>query len=477
MPQVEFRNVTKKYGAHVACRDVSLTLNHGHIHAVIGENGAGKSTLMKLLGGIDIVTSGEILIDQKPYHPSSARDAFRQKIAFIHQHFVLAGQLTALQNLELSATADRFSLKTTKTRTVREQAAALLTKFKWRLDLDSPVEKLSVGEQQRLEILKALLLKPDIIIFDEPTAVLTPQESDELLQFVIELKKENKTIVIITHKLHEVKKVADEITVLRQGQHIETRRNADMSIEQMAELMIGRLIKREVTTKAATSASLFTLAKTQIELQKGEIIGVAGIEGNGQSQLIADLLKKFQKNNLRYGDITEDRLKFSVFGDLSLADHLLLRHPKLFSEKNLINRKKLLQETLKILDQWDVRPRDPLKSLSEFSGGNQQKFVVGRELHHTPEAVLAAHPTRGVDLGAQDHIHQALTEISEQGKTVVLISSDLDEIMHLSDRFIVLNRHKIYGPFRRGELNEQRIGLLMASENSHDLQPYLAGDV
>ena len=478
MSLIEFRNITRQIGTCVACSDVSLSIEKGHIHAIIGENGAGKSTLVKMLGGLAEITSGDIFLDSKNYRPRSAQDAFQNKIAFVHQHFVLAEQMTALDNLVLSSNSDKSALTLKNSGEVLKLAENQLKKFNWKLNLHKHVNQLSVGEQQRLEILKALMPNPDIIIFDEPTAVLSPQESDDLLGFILQLKQQGKTIILITHKLSEVKKVADRISVLRQSKLIVTRDGAQLSIEEMAELMIGRRVARESAQTIETEAALLLdLARVNLKIHKGEILGVAGIEGNGQSELIQLLLQNFKKLGLHYGDITEDRLKLSVFGDADLIEHMLLKHKSIFIQNGLINKTKLKTETDKILTEWDVRPPEAHKPLSEFSGGNQQKFMVGRELYDKPQVLLAAHPTRGVDLGAQENIHKALMRYSREGHTVILISSDLDEVLFLSDRFIVLNKHQAYGPFRKNELNEQRIGLLMASDNQADLKPYWVGDL
>lgn len=465
MSYIEFRNISKVFGDCISCRDISLSINRGTIHALIGENGAGKSTLMKLLGGIHPPSEGEMYLQGERYSPRSAQDAFRHKIAFIHQHFVLAEQLTALDNLVLSSDSDRLTLSPTNRSAVRNNAETLLKRFNWKIDLDSNVSHLSVGEQQRLEILKALMQKPDIIIFDEPTAVLAPQESAELMDFIRHLKSEGKTIILISHKLHEIKSVADDISILRQGALVAQHAQQELSIEQMAELMIGRRLQQQTFESAGhTTKPLLTLPDSDITLNHGEIFGVAGIEGNGQSALIGGLLRLFQKMKLTYGDITEDRLKFSVFGELSLYEHMLLKHKKKFQRGFLIDRPSLLSVTASLVHEWDVRPPDIHKPLAELSGGNQQKFMVGRELWDRPQVLLAAHPSRGVDLGAQEKIHRAMIEYSRQGSTVVLVSSDLDEVLTLSDRFIILNKNKIYGPFAKNQLSEQEIGLYMAGD-------------
>ena len=463
MSSVEFRNITKVFGHFTACDDVSLSIERSTIHAIIGENGAGKSTLVKLLGGLEPVTAGEMYLDNIRYSPLSAQDAFKNKIAFIHQHFVLASQLTALDNLVLSATASQSPLKMKNQKLVQQQAEKLLKRFGWHIPLKQLVHRLSVGEQQRLEILKALMQNPKIIIFDEPTAVLTPQESQDLLKFILQLKSEGKTIILISHKLNEIKAVADNISILRRGRLIASRSNAEISIDEMAEFMIGRrIVKNNSVQRPETKVPMLALAGTSIELFKSEIFGIAGIEGNGQSQLIVSILKDFEKRNLKYGDITEDRIHLSVFEGLNLTEHLLLKYKGKFTQNGLINHTSLKSATEKLIEKWDVRPREVLKPLSEFSGGNQQKFVVGRELWSNPDVLLAAHPTRGVDLGAQEKIHNALLDFSEDGKTVVLVSSDLDEILFLSDRYIILNKGNIFGPFTKHQLTELEIGLYMA---------------
>jgi ABC-type uncharacterized transport system ATPase subunit len=467
MASIEFKNISKIFGDCVACEDVSISIAGGNIHSIIGENGAGKSTLVKMLGGLYAPTSGEMFLNGKAYAPRSPQDAFAEKIAFIHQHFVLAEQLSALDNLYLSYTSSRSALSYKNLREVRELAEKILKKFNWQINLDAPVSQISVGEQQRLEILKALLQEPDIVIFDEPTAVLTPQESDDLLKFILQLKSEGKTIILISHKLNEIQSVSDKISVLRRGRHIDTRENKNLSIDQMAELMIGRqIVKTHEFKRPDQLKTLFQITGTQINLNSNEILGVAGIEGNGQSQLIRNLIHDFQNNNLSYGDITEDRIKLSVFDEFNLAEHMLLKHADAFTYKGIVDEAKLTSETQKLVDKWDVRPNnEAAKPLAEYSGGNQQKFVVGRELWNQPDVILAAHPSRGVDLGAQEMIHRSLIEFSQADKAVVLISSDLNEVLTLSDRFVILNKKKVYGPFKRGELNEMQIGIIMAAQS------------
>lgn len=463
MSFIQFKNISKEYRGCISCQQIDLEVQKNSIHSIVGENGAGKSTLMKILGGLVTPSTGSMKLRGKDYAPSSALQAYENKIAFIHQHFVLARQLTAFENVVLSCSSSMNPLKPIPLQKIRKNTENILKKFKWSIHLDKKVQEISVGEQQRLEILKALLQDPEIFIFDEPTAVLTPQESDELMNFLLELKQQGKTILLISHKLNEIKKVSDTITVMRAGKIILTRRNEDFSTDQIAESMIGRKTQKSVNPhdRKNDSKVIFSLPGTEISIHTTEIFGVAGIEGNGQSELIQQLIQRCQFLHLKYGDITEDRLPLSVFPDTTLVDHLILRHERHFSQKGLIDQKKAFSQTKKLLHQWDVRPGFPDQFLSELSGGNQQKFIVGRELYHHPEVLIAAHPTRGVDLGAKERIHQALVDFSLAGKTVFLISSDLDEVLQLSNRFVILFHNKIFGPFERNFLSEIQIGHYM----------------
>ena len=346
MSFIEFRNITKVFGHFTACDDVSLNVEQASIHAIIGENGAGKSTLVKLLGGIEKPTSGTLWLSGVRYEPESAQDAFKSKIAFIHQHFVLATQLTALDNLVLSATSYKGSLSGKNQKGVHRAAEELLKKFGWHIPLNQVVSRLSVGEQQRLEIVKALMQNPDIIIFDEPTAVLTPQESEDLLKFILHLKVEGKTVILISHKLSEIKKVADSVSVLRQGRLVTSRACDELSPDEMAEMMIGRrIVKNNTVMRPAETQSQCRLENTGIDLQKCEIFGVAGVEGNGQSQLINELLQTLNRKNILYGDITEDRIHLSVFDGLNLKEHMLLKYKRQFTHNYLIDEKGLTAAT------------------------------------------------------------------------------------------------------------------------------------
>ncbi len=467
MPDIFFKEISKKYGSFYACKKISLEIKSSEIHALVGENGAGKSTLMNILGGLVTPTSGTMTLDQSDYSPVSALDAYHHKIAFIHQHFVLAQQLTAFENILLSSSARFSSLRFLPLDEVRKKTEEFLKKFNWFIHLDEKVENISVGEQQRLEIIKALLQNPEIFIFDEPTAVLTPQESTELLQFLLELKKQNKTIILISHKLNEIKKVADKVTIMRAGEIIATAPCQDFTIDQIAELMIGRKFQDVFQSPLSSDENIKLKKEILIQLKnltlyKSEIFAVAGIEGNGQADLIEALLLEAQNQQLSVGDITEDRLRLSLFQKMNLIDHVILKNKKKLFFYGFLQNQQALQLTQNIIQEWDVRPGIPRQNLEELSGGNQQKFIVGREMQNNPDLLIAAHPTRGVDLGAQALIHQSLKKFSQRNKTVFLVSSDLDEILKICDRYIILYKKNIFGPFLKNQLSETEIGQYMA---------------
>lgn len=467
MPFIQFTNISKEYRGCISCQEIHLEVQEGSIHSIVGENGAGKSTLMKILGGLVTPTTGEMILRNQKYSPLSALDAFKNKIAFIHQHFVLARQLTAFENILLSSSSNLNPFSKIPKHLIREKTESILKKFKWDIQLDQKVQNISVGDQQRLEILKALLLDPEIFIFDEPTAVLTPQESEDLMNFLLELKSEGKTVLLVSHKLNEIKKVSDFVTVMRHGKIIVTKPNNHFSLDEIAESMIGRKVQKNSVSsnESLQKTEIVKLPGTQISINRSEIFGVAGIEGHGQSQLIQNLIESCRKQNISYGDITEDRLPLSVFPDTSLVDHLILRHPKLFSSKGIIQTNLSKEAAASLIKMWDVRPGDPEQFLSELSGGNQQKFVVGRELFHKPNLLIAAHPTRGVDLGAQEMIHKSFVQFAEKNNAVVLISSDLDEVLQLSHRFVILYHQQVFGPFERNSLSEIQIGKYMTGNN------------
>ncbi len=471
---VEFKNLNKSYGPVQACKNISFEIQHGQIHALVGENGAGKSTLMNLLGGLTKADSGEMLINGNAYQPQSAKDAFTNKVGFIHQHFLLAENLTVLEHLILNWPAQNI-LSPFSNSALLKKVNYFFQNFNWTLNLNYKISQLSVGEQQRIEIIKALLSDPEIIIFDEPTAVLTPQEIIDFLKFLKFLKSQGRTLILISHKLAEVQEVADTLTILRHGESILSSDVSKISLDEIAENMIGQKLKLSADSSSAMSSKkpLTEKLTNGLSLFHSEILGVAGIEGHGQSELINEVLKEINDKKISCADIPEDRLKYGIFNEMSLVDHMVLRHPTL-SKNGFIQKNKAVKATQNLIHEWDVRPNNPHLFANQLSGGNQQKFVIGRELYHNPDFILAAHPTRGVDLGAQQMIHTAFFKQRELGKSILLISSDLDEVLKLSDRFVILFKNKIFGPFQKSQLSEIEIGQIMTGTFANQAN-YLLG--
>lgn len=473
---IEFQSITKQFGAAKACDEISFSIEDQSIHALVGENGAGKSTLMKIFAGLEKADAGQMLLFDQPYNPKSAKEAFQNKIGFVQQHFLLAENRNVLDHLILNWPYKNL-LFPGDTNLLIKKVTHFCEKFNWTINLKTKVKDLSVGEQQRIEIIKALLTDPQIIIFDEPTAVLAPSEIHDFLNFLVDLKKEGKTIILITHKLNEIKKIADQVTILRHGKSILTKEVAQMSVADMAETMIGQKLGALVTNSQPKDGNktLFKIESLGLVVEKNEILGVAGIEGHGQSQLIEKILFEARQQKIKFGDIAEDRIRYNLFSELNLVEHMTLRHPDELTRFGFIQKEKALQATHELIQKWDVRPHDPLIPVGNLSGGNQQKFVVGRELFHNPDFILAAHPTRGVDLGAQQMIHAALVERKEAGHSIVLVSSDLDEILNLSDVFVILNKKRIYGPFFKKQLTEIEIGQFMTDSHPKQKDFFIGG--
>lgn len=472
---IEFKKISKSYGSCQACLDISFAVEAGSIHALVGENGAGKSTLMNILGGLEKADAGQVSVKGKLYQPDSAKDAFENKIGFIHQHFMLAENLTVMEHLLLNWPSQSL-LRPFNSSLLIKKIDEFSKRFNWTIRYASKIQDLSVGEQQRIEIIKALLTDPEFLIFDEPTAVLAPQEIVDFLNFLKVLKSQGKTIILISHKLAEIQSVADRLTVLRHGQSILTEVTSKMSIEQIAESMMGQKIGRAAVLDSSKSAQnkLLTLDKINLDIRLHEILGVVGIEGHGQGALVTEILSEMKSHRITTADIPEDRLKYGIFEGLNLIEHMVLRHPEL-SSHGFIQKEKAHAATQKIVTHWDVRPYDIFLDVDQLSGGNQQKFVIGRELFHDPTFILAAHPTRGVDLGAQQMIHTAFLKQKIAGKSIVLISSDLDEVLKLADRYIILFKNQIFGPFSRRQLGETEIGQFMTGSHPAQKQFLLGG--
>ena len=516
-PLIEFSNVTKNYGALRANDDLSFAINRGSIHAIIGENGAGKTTAMKLLFGLEAPSAGEILYNGAPRSWTSPRGAMAAGIGMVHQHFMLSPVHSALDNVILGRETGTLGGKVSVfARSLlpinREKLLAeldLLAKdIGFEIPWNEPAGLLPVGIQQQLEIIKLLHAGVDLMIFDEPTAVLSPDETRNFLLMIKSLNKLGRTVIIITHKLKEVKAVADRITVLRRGKSVGTVACDEVSVQDMADLMVGRhvhlgdlsraaprfgdpiLTVRNLTiTHKGREKSLMDLSLT---IRSGQVIGIAGVEGSGQSELfnfIRDPHKahvgagstkgeieilgqnaaRWTNHDVRLGSIAivpADRLREAILPEETLLENDLLGHDHEFGiikalGRQWIDRISLKQRLLKELAAFDVRPPNPDAVIGGLSGGNQQKFVMARELSRNPKLILCAQPTRGVDVGSIEQIHGEILNRRDQGAGILLISSQIEELMALSDVIHVMFDGAIVATFVRGEFDEGKIGMAM----------------
>lgn len=499
---IEFKDVYKRFGNTVANNNLSFKINKGSIHGIIGENGAGKSTAMKILFGLYQKDSGQIFINNKEVLFKNPIEAMKNGIGMVHQHFMLAEPLTALDNLILHDQT-LSGLEILNRKILLEKYSIISKKYNFSISWNEKVENLPVGIQQQIEILKILSQNSNLIILDEPTAVLTPQEIKELFKNLKLLKEQGKTILIITHKLKEVMQITDHVTVFRSGQVAGERKTSETNIKELAELMVGHhlptsekkppqfanakdVLKITNLTIKDNKFAHSPLIDINLNVPEGKIIGIAGVEGNGQSTLIENILnpKLFFENRsgsiflnnqdvsnynaseirkLNIGAFPEDRLKFGVLKECSLSENFLLGHQrkKIFQDKIKIAFKNLLQLTQKAVDTFDVRPNNISLRIQDLSGGNQQKFVVARELWFKPNFILASQPTRGVDIGAIEFIHNQLIHASQNGSGILLISSELDELMKLSDEIYVLFKGQLLKKFNREQFDEIQIGLAM----------------
>lgn len=492
---LEFRAVTKAYQSFLANDGVTFSVKAGHFHGIVGENGAGKSTLMKMLYGLETPTSGEILIDGVTQRLTSPQAAIARGVGMVHQHFHLVGSLPAWKNVILGEEKLRLREEEliARLKAISEDAGISVP-------LDVPVETLSVGEQQQVELLKLLYRDSRILILDEPTAVLTPQEVDKLLERLSKLKARGKTILFVTHKLREILKFTDSVTVLRHGKVTLDGATSQFDQNSLAEAIIGKkrvkLVRPQMTPgkdavlelKDATlegnikGGACALLDKISLKVHKGEILGVAGVEGNGQNELVEIVTGLRQ---LSSGDcvvagkslrrraegsrspevavIPPDRHSDGLVLDFSVWENALLGHQRdtRYCKNGWVDLHEAYKGAEEIIRDYDVRPSSALLPIRSLSGGNQQKLIMGRELGLHRQLVVAAHPTRGVDIGAMDAIHQRLLALKEQGVAILLLSSELDEIMRLSDRIIVLYRGGIQGETTWENASEQQLGCWM----------------
>lgn len=485
IPAIEFKNVSKSFGQVLANSDISFSVAQGSIHAIVGENGAGKSTAMKILFGMYQPTDGEILLHGSPVEFASPIDAMAAKIGMVHQHFMLAEPLTALDNILLHQKGSAFSILPRKAQ--KQRLEEIANRYGFNLNLSAKVEDLSVGEQQRLEILKILSQDSEILILDEPTAVLTPQEVQDLFKNLRRLKSEGKTILIITHKLKEVMSLTDTVTIFRAGRIVGQKVTAETNTEELAELMVGHRLQhpeerktqinenKSVLSFNKVSARLGTqnISDLTLSVHSGEIVGVAGVEGNGQNVLIRALLDRasLDKGSFvgdihldeSFGSFPEDRLRFGVLPSRPIFENFLLgqQRKNLFSKGPLLRQNEILNRTQEAMSQYDIRPANPHLEFEKLSGGNQQKLVVARTLSQSPQVILAAQPTRGVDIGAIEFIHNQLRLARDQGAGILLISSELDELMTLADRIVVIYKGRLVAEFSRTQFDEIALGTAM----------------
>ncbi len=500
MNAIEMRGITKIYPGVRALDNVSFSVEQGEIHSLLGENGAGKSTLMNVLYGMTTPDAGEILVEGKPVTIRRSAQAIALGIGMVHQHFMLTPVMTITENVIVGCEPVHGPFLDRKKAT--ESVQALIDKFHFHLNASARVQTLSVGEQQRVEILKALYRGANVLILDEPTAVLTPQEVGELFSVLRELKAAGKSIIIITHKLRETAEIADRVSVLRAGVMVDQGLSAaGCSASDLALMMVGRKVDLNYTRRSKsigetayqvqnlnlTVKGVPILRDVALEVHKGEILGIAGIEGNGQSELIEvltglrkpdsmDLVKDGQPLSGKtaaflsagVGHIPEDRLVRGMIGPMTIEDNIILGYhrKKEFSKHGIRRKNEIRAFSEKQLTDYQIKAPNVQEKCGSLSGGNQQKVVVARVFSEDPDVLIAAQPTRGVDVGAQELIHSRLLDLRDAGKAVLLISADLDEVRRLSDRIAVIYEGQIVAQGSYDTWNEMELGLLMAGEKA-----------
>ena len=496
---LEMRGIRKEFPGVIANDDVSLEVRRGEVHALLGENGAGKSTLMNILYGLYRPDAGEVRLNGRPVVFSSAREAIRAGIGMVHQHFMLIPVMTVAENIVLGVEPRSGLLldEAAAERRVRE----LSQQFGLAVDPSALVSEITVGQEQRVEILKALYRGADLLILDEPTAVLTPQEAGELFQIIRSLQADGKSIIFITHKLKEVLEIADRITVLRRGKTIETVLREGATEASLAHAMVGRDVLLRVEKPPAQEGDVLLEVEdlwvrddrgiekvrgVSLQVRAGEIVGLAGVDGNGQTELIEALtgLRAVEQGAIRVGgrDLThadaretldaglghipEDRQRRGLVLEFSVAENVALHdyaHPPDSSWGWLVPGR-LIERARALIEEFDVRGGGPLTPAGALSGGNQQKLVAAREISRDPSALIAAQPTRGLDVGAIEYLHRRLVTERDEGRAILLVSLELDEILSLSDRILVLYEGEIVGE-HAGEVSEEQIGLEMLGGN------------
>ena len=497
---IEMNHIRKEFPGIVANDDITLQLKKGEIHALLGENGAGKSTLMSVLFGLYQPEAGEIKKDGKVVEINDPNDATALGIGMVHQHFKLVDVFTVLDNIILGAETTG-KLGFLKKKEAREKVIALSERYGLKVDVDAKVEDITVGMQQRVEILKMLYRDNEILIFDEPTAVLTPQEIDELMEIMREFAKEGKSILFITHKLNEIMAVSDRVTVLRKGKYIGTVNTKDTNKQELSNMMVGRPVQLEIHKKDAVPGETVLSVKNltvpsrlhkndavrsvSFDVHKGEILCIAGIDGNGQTELIHGLTglekasagtitlcgKDISNASIRkrsqagMAHIPEDRHKHGLVLGYTLEQNLVLQkylEPQ-FQKHGFIRFDEVRKYANKLIEEYDVRSgQGPITTARSMSGGNQQKAIIARELDRDEPLVVAVQPTRGLDVGAIEHIHSQLVAERDEGKAILLVSLELDEVLGLSDRILVIYEGELVGELDPKHTTPEELGLYMS---------------
>lgn len=498
-PVIEMKGITKEFPGIIANDNITLSVQEGEIHALLGENGAGKSTLMSVLFGLYRPEKGNIFVRGQKVDIKNPNDANELGIGMVHQHFKLVDTFTVLDNIILGyEDVDRGFLKKDD---ARQKIIELSEQYKLKIDPDALIRDITVGQQQRVEILKMLYRDSDILIMDEPTAVLTPQEIEELMKIMKSLVKEGRSIILITHKLNEIQWVADRVTILRKGKKIDTLNVDEATNEMLAERMVGRKVIFEIEKPPHPPGDVVFTCENVVmrdektkkarvndmhfQLQKGEILTIAGIEGNGQTELVYGLTglkpiesgtitlqdqditqeKILTRNLLGLAHIPEDRQKYGLVLDYTLANNLILHtyfEPE-FQHYGFLKKDAILAFAEDVIEKYDVRTSNgPASMARSMSGGNQQKAILGREIERDTDVIIAVQPTRGLDVGAIEFIHKELLRLRDMGKAILLISLELDEVTRLSDRIIVMFEGEHVGAFDPAKTSQEELGLYMS---------------
>lgn len=496
---IEMNNITKTFGNFKANDDITIKLKKGEIHAILGENGAGKSTLMSILFGLYKADKGEIKVNGQVVKINNPNEANALGIGMIHQHFKLVHNFTILENIILGKEDTKFGFL--QLEKARKKIEDLCEKYNFNLNLDECISKITVGMQQKVEILKTLYYESDILIFDEPTAVLTPQEISEFMKIMKQLIAEGKSIIFITHKLNEIKAIADRCTILRKGKFINTIDVSSTTKEEMSEMMIGRKVNLDIEKKPSNAYEKVLeinnltinsknnkkniVNNVSFDVKKGEIVCIAGIDGNGQSELVYGItglmpinkgsiilngkdITKYntrQKNLAGIAHIPEDRHKYGLVLDFSLQENLVLKNyfDKEFQNKGFLKFAEIRNYAKKLISKFDIRSANGEHSIARgMSGGNQQKAIIAREIDQDPNVIIAVQPVRGLDVGSIEYIYSQFLEQRDMGKGILLVSFELEEVMNLADRILVMFEGEIIAEVNPKEVSMQELGLYMS---------------